>query len=151
MAEKQTRPLCGTGVIILNKDDKMLIAKRKKQPLYGFPGGHLERYDSFEECAHKEIEEETGMYIPPEKIKFLGMMNIVEKENGFHYIDIYLVCRLPEDQTPKNMEPWSHEEWEWWSMEDIQKRKVETFYPIQQFLKYTEIFNLEHVKKLIGE
>src|SRR5262245_46196688 len=121
--------------MIMNKDNKFLISKRKKQNLYGFPGGHLERYESFAEAACKETLEETGLVFKESDIIFLGMMNIVEKELDYHYIDVKVICKHDESQTPQNTEPHNHENWEWWSIEEIEARRKELFYPIDHFLE----------------
>jgi len=32
-----------------------LIGKRLKEGLYGYPGGHLEMFESWEHCARREL------------------------------------------------------------------------------------------------
>lgn len=55
------------GVIVLVfKGGKVLFGKRKSKlstDTYGAPGGHLEYMESFEDCARREVREETGMEI----------------------------------------------------------------------------------------
>ena len=67
-----TRPGVGVGIKILNREtNKVLIGKRIKEGLFGYPGGHLERFQSYAECAQMEIEEETGLKIPLSSFVFL--------------------------------------------------------------------------------
>jgi hypothetical protein len=61
--EKTEMPKVGVGVIII-KDNKLLFHIRKGahgENTYGLPGGHLEFKESWEECAQREVEEETGV------------------------------------------------------------------------------------------
>ncbi|MBU0929712.1 MAG: NUDIX domain-containing protein, partial [Nanoarchaeota archaeon] len=55
----------GVGVYII-KDNKILFGKRKGFHGSGTwcpPGGHLEFNESIEECAIREVMEETGIKI----------------------------------------------------------------------------------------
>jgi len=58
-------PRVGVGVIIM-RGDKVLLGKRKGShgsDSWSFPGGHLEMYESFFDCAERETMEETGLKI----------------------------------------------------------------------------------------
>ncbi|RLC15632.1 MAG: DNA mismatch repair protein MutT, partial [Deltaproteobacteria bacterium] len=55
------RPLIGVAAIVI-KDKKVLLGKRKNAHgagTWAFPGGHLEYKESIEECAKREVFEET--------------------------------------------------------------------------------------------
>lgn len=149
--KKPDRPGVGTGIWLINKDNKVLISYRKKNKLYGFPGGHLERYNTFEECASQEMKEETDLDIPPEKMHFVGAMNVPNKDAKYHYIELAIACKFDETQKVVNTEPHNHGDWEWWSFEDLHKRKNELFYPTQLMLdEYREVFNIDNLRKIIG-
>lgn len=56
-------PLVGVIVVII-KDDKVLLMKRTKEPFYGywgFVGGKLKFTQYILECAAQEVKEETGL------------------------------------------------------------------------------------------
>ena len=61
----QSLPI-GVGVIIL-KRGKILLGKRGQKSFYSghwcLPGGKLEPFESVEECAEREVFEETGLKI----------------------------------------------------------------------------------------
>ena len=81
------RPKVGVGVMVL-KNGKVLIGKRKGAHGAGewaWPGGHLEYMESFEDCARREVMEETGIEI--HNIRFLRLMNLKEYAPK-HYVDI---------------------------------------------------------------
>ena len=57
------RPLimAGACVLILNEKNQLLLQKRADNGYWGYPGGALELGESFEECAKREVIEETGL------------------------------------------------------------------------------------------
>ena len=59
---------------------------------WGLPGGHLEANESFEDCANREILEETGLQI--RNLRFLTATNDIMESEGKHYVTIFMggVC-----------------------------------------------------------
>lgn len=57
------RPLIavGAGVIFANEKKEILLQKRADNFFWGYPGGAMELGESFEECAKREAQEETGL------------------------------------------------------------------------------------------
>lgn len=49
------------GVLILNERKQLLLQKRADNGCFGYPGGSMELGESFEECAKREVLEETGL------------------------------------------------------------------------------------------
>ena len=75
MKDNNNRPLVGVSIII-KKDNKVLIGKRKNiraSGTWAFPGGHLEFRESFEDCIKREVIEEAGIKI--KNIKFQTLTN----------------------------------------------------------------------------
>ena len=124
------RPGVAIGAMILNRNNKLLVGKRVKEQLFGYPGGHLEKFESWAECASREIEEETGLKIPHSDLIHTGTYNVVDKDSGYHYVEIDMAALMPEDQTPKNMEPDKSEDWIWVSEADMKNNLGQYFYPI---------------------
>lgn len=58
----------GTGIIVINKIDKILMARRVDNNQWSLPGGSLEIGESLEECIIRETYEETGIRIDIEDI-----------------------------------------------------------------------------------
>ena len=57
------KPRVGVGAITV-KDEKVLLVKRGVEPskgLWAIPGGTLELGETLQECAAREILEETGI------------------------------------------------------------------------------------------
>lgn len=113
--EQQTR--VGVGVMIL-KDGKVLMTKRKGSHGagdYGFPGGHLEYMESFEDCAIRETKEECGLEI--QNIRFLYCTNVT-KYAPKHYVHIGLIAEWKSGE-PQTLEPDKAEAWEWYDLDAL--------------------------------
>lgn len=53
----------GCFTIVIDKEGRILLVKRKDYPLWDLPGGALEKDELVESCAVRETEEETGYII----------------------------------------------------------------------------------------
>ncbi|MBI5352165.1 MAG: NUDIX domain-containing protein [Chloroflexi bacterium] len=109
-------PRLGVGVIIL-RDRKVLLGKRKGPRgagYYGLPGGFLEKHESFEECAKREVWEETGL----EGILLYPIYFISGMSENLHYADLifYTNCR---DGEPIVREMDRVEKWNWFDIYDL--------------------------------
>ncbi len=104
----------GIGVILL-KDDKVLIGKRKNShaPYYSIPGGHLEIGETFEEAAIREVKEETGINIKnPKVISVTNNLKTYELEE-VHYVSVILLATYFKEEA-RIMEPEKCEAWQWY-------------------------------------
>src|SRR3990172_9629070 len=111
------RPKVGVGVMIL-KDGKVLLGERKGshgEGEFAFPGGHLEYLESFEDCARREIKEETGIEI--QNIKFLFLANVT-KYAPKHYAHIGLIADYKSGE-PQVLEPEKSENWDWYHLDKL--------------------------------
>ena len=84
-------PRVGIGVLIFNEAGEILLGQRINAHgtgSYGPPGGHLEFGESLEECAIREVAEETGLII--EAPEFFSLTNDVFIEEEKHYISIFM-------------------------------------------------------------
>ncbi|CAN5771944.1 NUDIX hydrolase [soil metagenome] len=107
----------GVGIMVL-KDGKVLVGKRRGSHgagEYAWPGGHLEYMESIEECARREVMEETGMVI--ENVRFLRLLNLKQYAPK-HYIDIGMLADWKTGD-PEVREPDKLESWEWREMNDL--------------------------------
>jgi 8-oxo-dGTP diphosphatase len=128
---KKLNPRIGVGVIII-KDNKVLFGKRKNSNgdgTWGFPGGHLEFGETWDECAVRETREETSIEI--KNINFKTVTNDFFVKENKHYNTIYMQAEYKFGEV-KLMEPNKCEEWRWFSWENLPKP---LFVPIENLLK----------------
>lgn len=111
------RPKVGVGVAVF-QGDKILLGKRKGAHGGGewaFPGGHLEFGESVEECAMRELAEETGL-------KALAVQTNGWSSDVFdgdkHYITLFATVSRFEGEI-QLLEPHKCEEWQWFSKDAL--------------------------------
>jgi len=128
----------GVGVVVRDPSDgKILVGER-----YGshgadklaFPGGHLEMNESWEECARREVYEETGLQLGP--ITHAATTNDPMPAEGKHYITIFMQADARAGQTPVNLEPHKCKGWIWMSWKEIVALPADRmFIPFQHFVE----------------
>jgi 8-oxo-dGTP diphosphatase len=102
--DETKRPKVGIACFVW-RDGKFLMMRRTGAHGAGTwspPGGHLEFNESWEECATREVLEETGMRI--KNIRFLAATNDIFKSEDKHYISIWMEADW-ESNEPAIMEP----------------------------------------------
>ena len=52
---------CGAGVIVINNAGEILLGRRTDNHLWGYFGGSVEIDEKIEDCAKRELFEETGL------------------------------------------------------------------------------------------
>jgi 8-oxo-dGTP diphosphatase len=110
------RPVIGIGVCVI-KEGKVLLGKRKSSHgngCWSFPGGHLEKYESWFNCAIREVREESGLKI--KNLNFAGLTNDIFPEAGKHYVTIFIIADHDYGD-PEIMEPEKCYEWNWFTWE----------------------------------
>ncbi|NDK09845.1 NUDIX domain-containing protein [Candidatus Gracilibacteria bacterium] len=119
------------------KDGKILYGLRKSkhgEGKYSPPGGHLEYGETIEECAVRELYEETGLIAQEKNVIVYGTLNEIYPNNEKHYINISTFITEFTGEL-KNMEPDKLEKWEWLSWEEIIKLGDKNFLPVQNFIE----------------
>lgn len=105
------RPRVGVGIIVI-QDGKVLLGKRKGAHGAGewsAVGGHLEFGETIEECARRELAEETGLNALSIE---LGPWTNDFLEEDKHYITIFVFV-TQFDGRLQCLEPDKCEGWEW--------------------------------------
>lgn len=139
------RPKVGIGVILL-KDDLVLLGKRKGAHGSGdwaFPGGHLEFAETPEECAARELFEETGLQA---KSVFPGPWTSDVFDHEKHYITIFMFV-TEFSGIPQVLEPHKCENWEWFEWHDLPNP---LFASIQTLIKNLGIDSIKQQCELLS-
>ena len=81
--ELGSRPLimAGAGVLLINEKNEVLLQKRSDNGCWDYPAGSMELGESFEECARREVMEETGLSCG--RLEFF--MDISGKKSYYEY------------------------------------------------------------------
>ena len=139
MKNNNQRPGVGIGVMVL-KDNKVLLGKRHGDPkkadseLHGegswtMPGGKLHFKEELEECAKRELFEETGIEADKEKLKIISVTNDIVFDA--HFVTIGFMCKEFKGE-PKVMEPDEITQWKWF---DFNNLPSPIFFPSKKILK----------------
>lgn len=131
------RPQVGVGVVVL-KDGMVLLGKRKGAHgagAWSFAGGHLEFGESVEECAKRELTEETGLKAVS---LHLGpwVNDVIEKDK--HYITLFAFVDEFEGEL-QLLEPHKCEGWEWFEWNAL---PFPLFSPVASLIKKVGIEKL---------
>lgn len=83
-----------THVILMNSSKQVFMQLRSKSKDTN-PGlwdtsaaGHVDAGESYTECAVRELHEELGVLVEPEKLQEVGRVS-ASAENGFEFVRIY--------------------------------------------------------------
>ncbi len=81
------------SVCILKKNKKILFTKRPTQKYYGdyweFPGGKLEKKETFEEAIKRELFEELGIRIDIKNLVNLDIINHTYDKKTFIIMSVF--------------------------------------------------------------
>ncbi|KAI9497724.1 NUDIX hydrolase domain-like protein [Zychaea mexicana] len=124
---------------VIDNNVKILIGTRKGSHGAGawqLPGGHLEMNESFEECARREVLEETNMEI--DDIAFLTATNDIMASEQKHYVTVFMQATAKDPSTLRVMEPHKLDgEWQWIEFKDL-NQYAPLFTPLTNLLKSTQ-------------
>lgn len=115
--------IIASGPVII-QNNKLLVTKNKKSEFCKIPGGTLEKGESLEECATREIEEETGLNC--KLIKKLPTMKLKHDPDTEKEIDVYLYHYLGKlIQKVKNYKTYDYKghEVRWLPIDKIKQKK----------------------------
>lgn len=78
-----------TNMCMIYQDDMVLVQDRKKSSWSGlsFPGGHIEKEESFVESMVREVFEETGLTI--DNLELCGVKQFTTEKTGRYVVMLY--------------------------------------------------------------
>lgn len=111
-------PRVGVGIIVI-RGDRVLLGLRKGahgRDTWSVPGGHLEFGESLEQCAVRELFEETGLGV--DEVTPGPYTNDIFESEGMHYVTIFMKTRS-EHGAPQIKEPSKCSRWEWFRWSEL--------------------------------
>ncbi len=130
MSIQQHRPNVGLGIVITH-NNCVLIGKRigaHGSDTWSIPGGHVEFGESWQDCARREVQEETGLAI--QDVQFLGVTDDFDIGEDKHYVTIFMKAAC-EHGEPTLCEPEKYIDVHWCRWEDIPTPR---FSPLQKLM-----------------
>ena len=118
--QQQQHVRVGVGVLVKNSYNKIYCGVRKNSHGAGslaLPGGHLEMYEEWADCARREIEEEMGISIS--NVEFCHVTNDVMLEEHKHYVTIFMQGECTDE--PRNVEPEKCAGWNAYSWKELKE------------------------------
>ncbi len=127
MSDQKKRVGVGFGVLLLNKEGKLLLGRRHLDPLkadselhgegtWTMPGGKLEFGESLEEGAFREVFEETGISINKERVTLMSVAN--DRVEDAHFLTLGFLCDQFDGEAQVK-EPDEITEWQWFALDAL--------------------------------
>ncbi len=116
-------PRPGVGVMLMNEKAEVLLGKRSDDPsktlLHGentwtLPGGKLDFGERLDECALREVLEETS--IKPGRLEPISISDDIAHDA--HFVSVGFLCREFNGE-PKVREPEEIMEWKWFPIDNL--------------------------------
>ncbi len=92
------RPILGVGAVIVSQG-RALLVRRATEPLKGewsVPGGVLELGEKLHDGVRREVREETGLEVEPQRVLevFDSIFNDQQGRTQYHYVLIDYLCSV---------------------------------------------------------
>ena len=143
MIDENKRPKVGVGIVVFS-EGKILFGKRKNAHgagCWSTAGGHLEFGETIEECAKRELLEETGLEATS---LILGPWTNNVIDGNKHYVTIFVfVDQFVGEVSLK--EPDKCEGWHWFHWSEI---PAPLFPTVAQLFQKIEVEELVRVCRL---
>jgi 8-oxo-dGTP diphosphatase len=111
-------PRVGVGVIVM-RAGRLLLGQRigsHGAGTWALPGGHLEFGESIEDCARREVHEETGLDI--EIVKRGPYTSDVFTDEHKHYVTLFVLAHSGAGE-PVVREPTKCARWQWFRWSEL--------------------------------
>lgn len=108
------RPAVTADCIVMTKEDepKVLLIERGHEPFKGcwaFPGGFMNMDETTEQCAVRELEEETGLKV--NEIKQIGAYSKVDRDPRGRTITVAYLALVDEPLPVKGQDDAAKAQW----------------------------------------
>lgn len=131
-----------------------MLGKRKDSGLYGLPGGWLEKYEDWDECASRELKEEVNLDFKRNRFREVDTFNSIHVKEHYHAISLIMYSEIEQHELKdvKNMEPNKCEKWQWVTFPQLRSILHKLFYPLKDFLtKHPKLNSFDYLKELVAK
>lgn len=113
---KYPRPAVTADCVVMTRESepKVLLIERGNEPFKGcwaFPGGFMEMDETLEECAVRELKEETGMEVTEDDIMAFGTFSAVDRDPRGRTISKAYLVMVDEPIEVKGLDDAAKAEW----------------------------------------
>lgn len=145
---------CVSVYVYNENEQKVLLVKHKKMGLWVQPGGHVEKDESMEEAAVREVFEETGLTVEllgkrvPRECDYilpLAIQKNIVKDDHVHMDFVYVAKVTGNNELVQNVE--ETDGIKWYSLNEINDSNFETFDDVKEWCQYI-IDNYEKILKI---
>jgi len=105
--------------VVIYRGERILLGERigsHGSETWATPGGHLELGESIEDCAKREVLEETGLVV--NSATKLGFTNDIFEQEGKHYVTLFVVASCEQGE-PQVTEPDKCKQWKWCKLDQL--------------------------------
>ena len=108
------RPAVTADCVVITKEDnpKVLLIQRGGEPYKGcwaFPGGFMDMDETTEQCAIRELKEETGLDI--KEVKQIGAYSKVDRDPRGRTISVAYLAVIDKPADVKGLDDAAKAEW----------------------------------------
>ena len=99
-------------VVAKEKDPKVLLIQRGNEPFKGqwaFPGGFMNMDETTEQCAMRELEEETGLKVT--EIKQIGAYSKVDRDPRGRTVTVAYLAIIDKVEAVKGLDDAAKAQW----------------------------------------
>lgn len=111
---KYPRPAVTADIVVITKESnsRILLIQRANEPYKGywaFPGGFMEMNETTEQCAIRELKEETGLDL--REMKQIGCYSGVDRDPRGRTITVAYLASIDEPQDVQGLDDAANAEW----------------------------------------
>lgn len=109
----------GVGVLLVQQGQIAVSFRLDERACLQFPGGHVEAGETPRAGAVRELREETGLWVPAQRLICLYEDVAAIGYQGENYLASAYMVQLAAHDVLGNPEPHKHTDWVWRDPEDL--------------------------------